>query len=122
MTRMKLTSALTILVSLGALTGCGVGSTGTRPAGVTASQAQACRQRTDEVFLQQNRGELYKADTFVSSARDTPYASGTVPQYAGGLAAPSFSAGLGGQYAREKALNDCYNAQTAAPPVAPTKP
>jgi hypothetical protein len=92
------------------LNGCGAAGS-TRPAGVTASQAAACRQRTDEVFLQQNRGELYRADNFVSNSRDTPFAGGSAaaPAVMGSLGTPSFSAGLSGQYAREQDLNNCYN-------------
>jgi hypothetical protein len=113
-----------------AMTGCGA-SGGTTPAGVTASQAQACRQRTDEVFLQQNRGELYRADSYVAGARDTPLSGGTVPSYAGGLGSPSYSDGLGGQYARARALNDCYKSINTGPittgpittgPAVPAKP
>jgi len=112
--------AVAIVLALG---GCGAGA-GSTPAGVTAAQAQACRQRTDEVFLQQNRGELYKADSFVAGSRDTPLSGGTLPSYAGGLGSPSFSDGLGGQYARSRALNDCYRAVNTAPtqPLPPTKP
>jgi hypothetical protein len=106
-----------------AISGCGQAG-GSTPSGVTPAQAQACRQRTDEVFLLQNRGEVYRADSFVSGTRDTPLSGGTGPSFVGGLGSTTFSDGLGGQYARARALNDCYRSvntgSTAEPAAAPS--
>jgi hypothetical protein len=106
-----------------ALGGCSFGAG--RPAGLSAAEAQACRQHTDEVFLLQNRGELYRTDSFVSGSRDTPFSGTSAAGTSGGIGANNFGDGLSGQYAREKALSDCYNRSSGpAPDLAPgpTKP
>ncbi len=81
----------------------------------TPAQRTACRQRVDEVYLQQNRGELYRSDNYVSGSRDTPFSTS---------AQPNFGSGLGAQYSREQALEDCLNASSgpinAAPPAPAT--
>jgi hypothetical protein len=111
-----LAAPLAVLAAL-ALAGCSI-PVG-RPSGLTAAQAQACRQRTDEVYLLQNRGELYRTDSFVSGSRDSPFSGATGVTTSGGIGANNFGDGLSGQYAREKALSDCYN--SSAGPAA-TKP
>ncbi len=89
--------------------------------GLSRAQAQACRQRTDEVFLLQNRGELYRTDSYVSGARDTPFSGGGGGATSGGIGANNYSDGLSGQYARQQALTDCYN-RSAAPATPPATP
>ncbi len=91
------------------LAGCAQPNSGRR-AGLTAAQAAECRDRSEAVYRQQNRGEIYKADTFATSTRDAPFASNGLP----GIT----SSGLGAQYGREKALNDCYNNQATGPQAA----
>lgn len=116
-------AAMTLLV----LGGCGQ-SGGSIPEGVTAAQAQACRERTDEVFLRQNRSEIYRADSYVAGSRDTPMSGGTNPANVGSLGAVAFSDGIGGQFARARSLNDCYRSVNtggtlgSGPTAAPTKP
>ncbi len=67
-------------------------------AGLSAAQTAACRQRSEEVYLTQNRGDVYRADTYATSTRDAPYG--------GGLAAVP-STGLSQRYARDQMLDDC---------------
>jgi hypothetical protein len=70
----------------------------------------ACRQRADEVFQKQNRGDVYRSDVFATSGRDAPYATNTLP----GLT----TRGLSGEYERENMVDDCLNATTTARPAA----
>lgn len=88
------------------LAGCAQSNSGRR-AGVTAAQAAECRNRSEAVYRAQNRGEVYKSDVFATSTRDAPFATNGLP----GIT----SNGLGAQYGREKALNDCYNASATSP-------
>jgi hypothetical protein len=69
------------------------------PTHASAATAAACRQRADEVFSRQNRQDVYNSDTYVSSIRDSPFATSGLP----GIT----SSGLGGRYARDKYLDDC---------------
>jgi hypothetical protein len=111
-----MTARIPLMTALAALTlgGCSV------PVGrPTAAQAQACRQHTDEVYLLQNRGELYRTDGFVSGTRDSPFSGGSGVTSAGGIGANNFGDGLSGQYAREKALTDCYNSSAGPAPATP---
>jgi len=76
-----------------------------RPANrAAASQATlaACRTRADEIYLKQNRAEIYQADTYATQTRDSPYGASGLP----GIT----SAGLSGRYAREQMEDDCINA------------
>lgn len=91
------------------LAGCAQPNSGRR-AGLTAAQAAECRSRSEAVYRQQNRGEIYKADTYATSTRDAPFASNGLP----GIT----SNGLGAQFGREKALNECYNSQATGPQAA----
>jgi hypothetical protein len=75
-----------------------------------AAQA-ACRQRADEVYLMQNRGEIYRADQYATSTRDAPYASSGVVGVT--------SSGLSGRYARDSLLSDCLSGNHPAGPVTP---
>ena len=85
----------------------------------TAAERAACRQRVEEVWNKQNPAEVYRSDTYVSSMRDSPYASS-------GLRLPN--AGLSNRYEHDTMVNDCLNnaagnvgtsAESAAPPRAP---
>ncbi len=110
---MRMTLALISLLGLVACAGPG------RLHG-SAAQDAACAKRADEVYLQQNRAELYRADSYATSGRDSPYAGG------GFVNAPSLS----DRYAREKLLDNCLagisGASAApsdeAPYVAPSVP
>lgn len=96
------------------LAGCAQPNGGRR-AGLTAAQAQECRARSEEVYRQQNRADIYKSDTYATSIRDSPFSTNGLP----GIT----SSGLGSQFGRERALNDCYNAsagESVATPLAPT--
>lgn len=88
------------------LAGCSQPSA-SRRAGLTPAQAAECRSRSEAVYRAQNRGEVYKSDVFATSTRDAPFATSGLP----GIT----SSGLGAQYGREKALNDCYNASATGP-------
>ncbi len=109
-----MTARIPLMAALAALALGGCNAPVERP---TAAQAQACRQHTDEVYLLQNRSELYRTDGFVSGSRDTPFSGGSGITSSGGLGANNFGDGLSGQYAREKALSDCY--KSSAGPATP---
>jgi hypothetical protein len=64
-----------------------------------AATNAACEQRADEVYLKQNRADLYRSDVYNSSTRDAPFAST-------GLTGIT-SAGLPQRYARDTMLSDC---------------
>jgi len=104
-----------VVLGLLALAGCGQ-QYGSRPAGLSATQAKACDQRSDEAYRQQYRGEIYRNDSYATSTRDSPFATN-------GIAATP-GASLGTQYGRDQALHDCYNASgsgtdTAGPTPTP---
>lgn len=91
------------------LAGCAQPNSGRR-AGLTAAQAAECRSRSEAIYRQQNRGEIYKSDIYATSTRDAPFATNGLP----GIT----SNGLGAQFGREQALNDCYNSQSTGPQTA----
>jgi hypothetical protein len=68
----------------------------------SAATRAACRARADEVYLKQNRAEIYQQDSYTTSTRDSPYAASGLP----GITTD----GLGGQYQREQMQDDCINA------------
>lgn len=112
-TPMMAASSLAALVPAGLalllLAGCAQPNSGRR-AGLTAAQAAECRSRSEAEYRQQNRGEVYKSDIYATSTRDAPFATSGLP----GIT----SKGLGAQFGREKALNDCYNSQATDPQAA----
>lgn len=118
MTRPAIRKAATILsvMTLLAASGCALPNGG-RPAGVSPGQVAACRARSEQIYRQQNRADLYQGDTYATSTRDAPF---------GGAGLPSAGpVGLGAQFGREKALNDCYNSGAGpsdAAPAAAVKP
>lgn len=84
-------------------------------AGLSQAQTAACRQRSDTVFLSQNRATLYRADSYATSTRDAPMGAGLaqVP-----------SSGLSDRYARDQMMDACLRSQSGnvgainAPPLA----
>jgi hypothetical protein len=68
----------------------------------SAADLAACRGRADEVYLKQNRGEIYQADTYATGGRDSPYSTQGLP----GITTD----GLSGRYHREQLEDDCLNA------------
>ncbi len=67
----------------------------------SASTVAACGKRADDVYLRQNRDEIYRTDNYVGSTRDSPF-SGT------GLSGIT-TAGLSGRYARDNLQEACLN-------------
>lgn len=84
----------------------------------SAAAVAACRTRADTIYNQRNRGEVYKADTFATSSRDSPFATTGLPG--------NTSAGLGSQYQRDQFQDDCLNSTGTgavdAPEVGSGKP
>jgi hypothetical protein len=78
----------------------------------SAAQEAACAKRADEVFLRQNRAEIYRADQYAASGRDAPFAG------AGRLDAPSLS----DRYAREQFLENCLAGRTGSAGATPEAP
>lgn len=87
------------LFAAGVLTGCGTAAPRSRAQAAAAAARSACRARADEVFLRQNRGDVYRADTFVSDTRDSPFSTSGLP----GIT----SNGLSGQYQRDNMVSSC---------------
>jgi hypothetical protein len=67
----------------------------------SAVDRAACRQRAEEVYQMQNRGEEYRSDLYVTSTRDAPFAGSGV----GDLP----NRGLDSLYARQQMVSDCLN-------------
>jgi len=67
----------------------------------SAATIAACGKRADEVYLRQNRDEIYRADTYVGSTRDSPFS--------GGGQSGITTAGLSGRYARDSYQEACLN-------------
>lgn len=59
-----------------------------------AERAAYCRQRAEEVYLSQNRGELYRTDN-----RDTPFS--------GGFVSGMTNRGLPDRFAQDRMIADC---------------
>ncbi|MCW3475037.1 hypothetical protein [Limobrevibacterium gyesilva] len=87
----------------------------------SAAQQAACKQRADEVYLRQNRADIYRADTYATSTRDAPLS---------GLPQSNTTSGLSGRYARDVLLSNCLNgiggtagaSPQAAPEATPLPP
>lgn len=106
-----------VLMLTAALAGCATPSPEQRTSQVDRA---ACTQRAEEIYRMQNRGDVYRSDTYVTSTRDAPFAGtgvGAMP-----------SAGLGSQFARQRIIGDCLRGQgnvgptRAAPEPLPTPP
>ena len=94
---------LGLAVAVPLLAGCA----GSQPRSrANAATVAACRSRADEVYLKQNRAEIYRSDRYVSEQRDSPFGSVGLP----GIT----SAGLSGRYARDTLQDDCINSTGAA--------
>ena len=112
-------ATLTILVAAGlTLSGCSGFRQPADRAHASAATRAACRTRADEVYLKQNRSEIYEADRYVSATRDSPFGATGLP----GIT----TNGLSGRYAREQMADDCINAAsgqtTQVTGSAPTSP
>jgi hypothetical protein len=101
-------TCLRILLPLGALAGT-VALSACSPAPQTpqaradAETLAACRQRANEVYNQQNRGDIYSAN----SSENSPFSANYVP----GIT----SRGLPQLFAHDRMVNDCVrNAGTGA--------
>lgn len=80
----------------------------------SAADRAACRARAEQVYRMQNKLDVYRADTYATSTRDSPYAGTGL----GGLP----NNGLDGQYSRQKMVSDCLNStagNVGASPAAP---
>ena len=65
-----------LVMGLVALAGCSQ-QYGSRPAGLSPTQAKACDERSDAAYRQQYRGEIYRNDSYATSTRDSPFATGS---------------------------------------------
>ena len=79
-------------------------SGGSARAHASAATVTACRRRADDIYLRQNRDEIYRADNFAGGTRDTPFSS----QGLSGIT----SSGLGGRYARDNLEEACLNSSS----------
>jgi hypothetical protein len=120
--RAALGSAVLAALALAALTACSTsfGTTASHE-GVSAKAMAACRHRADQVYDQQNRGAVYRTDSYAGSVRDAPFGG------AGPAGNPS--SGLSDRYARDTMVDDCLNGMangadvtTDAPPPAAAAP
>ncbi|HEY0421279.1 MAG TPA: hypothetical protein VGC80_17320 [Acetobacteraceae bacterium] len=94
--------------------GSGGGGGGGGGAGASAATRAACRQRADEVYLRQNRADIYRNDYYVGSTRDAPFASTGLPGVS--------SDGLSSRFGREKMLDDCVSGAAGNVGAAPDAP
>jgi hypothetical protein len=104
-------------LTLAACTGGGGGGTGETHADA-ATQA-ACRQRADEIYNQQNRGDIYRPPSQVNTPFSADYTPGISDR------------GLSDLYAHEKLVSDCVRntgtgsdrsaEQPSSPAAAPPK-
>ena len=85
-----------LLVALAA----GCSAPGPGGGGGVASTA-ACRARADEVYLRQNRADIYRADQYAAGGKDAPFGGGAL------INAPSLSA----RFARERLVDNCLAAR-----------
>ncbi len=97
----RLASSAALFVTLLAVSGCDRFHQANLE-GVSPAQQSACRSRTEQLYTSQNRGEVYRSDSFAASSSATPFSGVN-----NGNAA---SDQLGARYAYQRMLNDCYNA------------
>ena len=107
----RLATSAALLTALVALSGCDRFHQ-TNLEGVSPAQQAACRTRTEELYTTQNRGELYRSDSYAASNSATPFSGVN-----NGNAA---SDQLGARFAYQRMLNDCYN--TSPDPVPGSAP
>jgi hypothetical protein len=109
--------ALTVLALPGfVLAGC-VAADRSGPLSANAATQAACRQRADEVYNQQNRGDIYRLPPQVNSPSSATYAPGATER------------GLSDLFARDKMINECVRnvgtgaeRSTGTPPEPPRPP
>jgi hypothetical protein len=107
---------LPILIAVLALPGC-MASPGPASHADAATEA-ACRHRADQIYDQQNRGDIYRPPPTVN----TPYSSNYTPGVS--------DRGLSDLYAHERLVDDCVRntgtgaerSDAAAATRAPTRP
>ncbi len=97
------------------LAACAPGTGPSTTPRASAAQAAACRQRADEVHERQNRGDLFRSDTYAGGTRDAMFS---------GTGSPGASIGiLSARYARDKLVDECLRGaagNVASTPDAPT--
>ena len=101
MTPPRLAPRAALLFALVSLAGCDRFHQSSSLEGVSPAQQAACRTRTEQVYISQNRGELYRNDTYATGSSATPYAGTGI--------ASNTNDQLGARYAYQRMLNDCYN-------------
>jgi hypothetical protein len=78
-----------------ALAGCMAGSGPGPESHADAATMAACRQRADQIYNQQNRGDIYRQPDAINSPSSGSYAPGVSDR------------GLSELYAHDRAINDC---------------
>jgi hypothetical protein len=94
MTRLRICLPLGAVAGAIALSACSPAPQSSQ-ARADAETVAACRQRADEVYNQQNRGDIYSAN----SSENAPFSANYVP----GIT----SRGLSQLYAHDKLVSDC---------------
>lgn len=74
--------------------------------GVSPQLQAACHQQAETSYRTQNRGEIYRTDTFAASSAGSPFSNAGL--HGGGTQS------LSSEYAYQQYLADCYN-QGATP-------
>lgn len=101
-------------VSLLAAAGCSAFPAAPRRADVTPQQAASCKERAEQIYLQQNRADIYRADVYTSNLRDSPYSASLLDGVP--------SRGLSNQFQHQQMYDDCLRASgtgTEAPKPTP---
>jgi hypothetical protein len=84
-----------LLLTALALAGCMAGSGPGPESHADAATVAACRQRADQVYDQQNRGDIYRQPDPINSPSSANYAPGVSDR------------GLSQLYAQDRLINDC---------------
>jgi hypothetical protein len=106
MNHLRLVTPLWLLVGVVALSACDAGPSNGQAQADAATQT-ACRQRAEQAYEQQNRGQIYSPQSEVN----TPYSG----SYAGG------TFGLSDVFAHDRMVNDCVrNTGTGVQRTPPT--
>jgi hypothetical protein len=100
-------ACLVALALAGTLAACNQPSSGARSHASAAALA-ACSHRADQVYNIQNPADKYRADSYETNDRDSPFAS---TGFSGNM-----SAGLGGLYHREQLEDDCLSSSGEGAP------
>jgi hypothetical protein len=108
-------SALSLpLLALAPSLALGLSGCGQPESHASAVERAACTRRADQVYMMQNREQVYQSDTFATSTRDAPFAASGLPDVP--------SRGLSGDYARDQMISDCVKGNAGnigATPAAP---